>query len=117
MTTSERMEHFKADVADMKLKTGTADRDSLYQGIGVVLMVAGVVIALITYSASLNQDDLRDVVSSGMLVTVMVGLALLGAAIFVRYSMSKFLRLWLLRQLYEHQANTDRIVEAVTRKN
>ena len=36
-----------------------------------------------------------------------------GAALFIRYSFAAFLRMWLLRNLYEGQANTDRIVEAI----
>ena len=40
-----------------------------------------------------------------------------GAALFLRYSIAAFLRMWLLRNLYEGQANTDRIVEAVTDKS
>jgi hypothetical protein len=31
--------------------------------------------------------------------------------------MARFLRLWLLRQLYEGQANVDRVVDAVTRRD
>jgi hypothetical protein len=85
------------------------------QVLGAVLMVAAVAVALITYSASLNQSDTRDVLSSGILAVAMLGVAVLGAAIFLRYSMARFLRLWLLRQLYEGQANVDRVVDAVTR--
>ena len=114
-TTSDRMDQFKSDVSEMKLKTGTANRDSMLQLAGAVLMVAAVAVALITYSASLNQSDTRDVLSSGILAVAMLGVAVLGAAIFLRYSMAKFLRLWLLRQLYESQANVGRVVDAITR--
>jgi hypothetical protein len=116
-TTSDRMDQFKSDVSEMKLRTGTANRDTLLQALGALLMVVGVVIALITYSASLNQSDTRDVLSSGILAVAMLGVAVVGAAIFLRYSMAKFLRLWLLRQLYESQANGDRVVEAITRRD
>ncbi|TML89392.1 MAG: hypothetical protein E6G06_14495 [Actinobacteria bacterium] len=114
-TTSDRMDQFKSDVSDMKLKTGTASRDTVLQVSGALLMVGAVAVALITYSASLNQSDTRDVLSSGILAVAMLGVAVLGAAIFLRYSMAKFLRLWLLRQLYEGQANAGRVVDAITR--
>jgi hypothetical protein len=116
-TTSNRIEQFKSDVSSMKLKTGTASRDSALEIIGLVLMIGGIVVALITYSASLNMDDARDVASNGILSDAMIGVAILGAAIFLRYSIARFLRLWLLRQFYEEQANFDRVVEAVTRRN
>jgi hypothetical protein len=43
------------------------------------------------------------------------GLALVitGAALFARYSMTRFMRYWLIRMIYEQQAQTDRIVEAL----
>jgi hypothetical protein len=37
----------------------------------------------------------------------------LGGALFLRYSMAKFLRFWLLRQLYEGQAHVDEVVAAM----
>jgi hypothetical protein len=36
-----------------------------------------------------------------------------GGFVFLRYSLGKFLRLWLLRQMYEGQAHVEQIVEAV----
>ena len=43
-------------------------------------------------------------------------LTVVGAAMFLRYALARFLRMWLLRQLYEGQANTDRIVDAVSKR-
>jgi hypothetical protein len=40
----------------------------------------------------------------------MLALAVAGAAVFLRYSLARFLRFWLLRQLYEGQAQVDRLV-------
>ncbi len=116
-TTSSRIDQFKNDVSEMKLKTGTASRDATFEIIGLVLMIAGIVVALITYSASLNMNDARDVASNGILSDAMLGVSVLGAAIFLRYSLARFLRLWLLRRFYEDQANVERMVEAVNRRN
>jgi hypothetical protein len=33
--------------------------------------------------------------------------------VFVRYSLARFLRFWLLRQLYEGQAHIDQVVAAL----
>ena len=38
-----------------------------------------------------------------------------GAALFVRYSLARYLRFWLIRMTYESRANTDRIVDAIER--
>ena len=37
--------------------------------------------------------------------------AIVGGALFLRYSLAAFLRFWLARFIYEQQAQTDRIVE------
>ncbi len=117
MATSDRIEQFKADVAELKLKTGTAGRESVLQALGVVLMVAGVGVALIAYQVSLSQDDPRDIQSGIILAIAMLALTVVGAALFLRYSLAKFLRFWLLRQLYEGQAHVDQVVDAVTRRD
>ena len=43
----------------------------------------------------------------------MLALAVVGAAVFLRYSLARFLRFWLLRQLYEGQAHIDQVVAAL----
>src|SRR5437016_11650070 len=113
MATNDRLEQFKADVADLKLKTGSAGRENLLIAPGVVFMVAGVAVALVAYQVSLNQDDPRDVQSSIVLAVAMLCVTAVGAVVFLRYSLARFLRLWLLRQLYEGQAHVDQAVEAV----
>lgn len=113
MSTNARIDQFKADVSEMKLSTGTAGRDTALMAVGAVLMAIGVIGAFVVYQSSLNQDDVRDVESGVILAITLLAIAVAGAALFVRYSIAKFLRLWLLRQLYEGQANTDRLVEAI----
>ena len=115
--TSERMERFKAEAADLQLKAGSSSRERLWLIAGLVLMAVGVVAALLAYQASLSADDGRDIQSYTILAVAMIGVVVAGAAVFLRYSMARFLRLWLLRQLYEGQANLDRVVEAIERRD
>src|SRR5947208_3329587 len=103
MLTNDRIEQFKTDVADLKLKTGNTNRENVLLAVGVLLMVAGVVVGLLTYEVSLHQSNALDVQSSIVLAIAMLAVAVVGAAMFLRYSLGKFLRLWLLRQLYEGQ--------------
>ena len=113
--TNERVERFKTEAADLNLKAGSASRDTQLQILGLVLMIVGVGVALITYMSSLNMESSLDVQSSIDLCIAMLALSVLGGALFIRYSISKFLRLWLLRQSYESQSHIDQIVEAVKR--
>jgi hypothetical protein len=113
MSTNARIDQFRADVSEMNLKPGTAGRDTLFMAIGGVLMAVGVIGAFLAWQVSLNQDDVRDVQSGVILAITFLAIGVAGAALFVRYSIARFLRLWLLRQLYEGQANTDRLVDAI----
>lgn len=111
--SDERMARFKADVADLRLSTGRADLERVLAIVALVVMVAGVAVALVAYAGSLNQHDSRDVQSSLILAVAMLGAVVVGAALFLRYSLARFLRLWLLRQLYEGQAHVEQVVEAL----
>ena len=60
-----------------------------------------------------NEYDQRAFMATGSFI----GLALIiaGAALFIRYSIARYLRFWLIRLVHESHANTDRIVEAIER--
>lgn len=110
---ADRIEQFKGDLAKMRSKTGRAGLETRLEIFGAVLMSAAAIVAFVTYEVSLSQSDPRNIQSGLTLAITMLILAVVGAALFLRYSMARFLRLWLLRQLYEGQANTERLVQAV----
>jgi hypothetical protein len=112
--SNDRAEQFKAEIAEMRLKTGRARIENLLQILGVVLMVAGVAIALGAYSASLNVTatpgtnvDVLDSNSYTPLAIAGLAISVTGGFLFLRYSLAKFLRFWLLRQSYEQRAAID----------
>lgn len=113
--TNERVERFKAEAAELNLKAGSANRDGLLQTVGLVVMILGVVIAFLAWQMSQGLSDSRDVTTATTLSIAGLTLSVSGGIVFLRYSLGKFLRLWLLRQMYEGQAHVDRVVEAVNR--
>ncbi|WP_067180549.1 hypothetical protein [Microtetraspora niveoalba] len=113
MLTEERREKFKADVADMKLKTDGSRGDAVSRVLGVLLMLAGVIGGFVSYVNSLAQDDLRNVGSFQVLATAFAALTVAGAALYLAAAVARVLRLWLLRQLLEGQARADQIAEAI----
>ena len=109
-----RADQFKAEIADMKLKTGRSRTEGLLQILGVILMVGGIALALGAYAASLNVTatpgsnvDVLD--SNSYLPLAVAGLAtsVTGGFLFLRYSLARFLRFWLLRQTYEQRVAID----------
>jgi len=108
---TDRTEQFKAEIAEMRVKTGRANAERLLQIVGVALMIAGVAIALGAYSASLNVTatpgtnvDVLDSNSYTPLAVAGLATSVVGGFLFLRYSLARFLRFWLLRQVYEQRA-------------
>jgi hypothetical protein len=109
---TDRIDRLQAEAARLKVAKG-AGRDGLWLAVGLVAMVTGVVGALVAYNLSLGKSDPRDISSLGILAVAMLALAVAGAAVFLRYSLARFLRFWLLRQLVEGQDHIDQVVDAL----
>jgi hypothetical protein len=109
---NDRIERLKSDAAELNVRKG-AGRDGLWQAVGAVAMIAGVALAFVAYQLSLGKEDSRDIQSLQILALSMLALAVAGAAVFLRYSLARFLRFWLLRQLYEGQEHIDQVVAAI----
>ena len=99
----DRRQQFEADIAKIRLRTGGSANEPRLVALGVALMAAGAVVALVAFFASGSQTDTRDVLSTVILATFGLTLAVAGAAVFLRYSIGRFLRFWLLRLIYEQQ--------------
>jgi len=114
MERSERVEQFKADIADMRLKDPAIAREQQLLRLGGVMLVAGLVISIASYfgSHSSTPPDQQDYV---VVALIGVTVSVVGAALFLRYSLAQFLRFWMARLIYEQQAQTDRIVGAPTK--
>ncbi len=109
--STDRVEQFKADIADMRLKDPSIAREQQLLRLGGVMLVAGLVISIASYFGSHSstppaQQDYVVVALIGVTVSVV------GAALFLRYSIAQFLRFWMARLIYEQQTQTDRIVGA-----
>ena len=96
-----RQERFARELDAVGHRTSSGDRRMVLGS--AALMAAGVVVALAAYLTSTGQSDSRDVMSSGILAVVGLSLVVAGGAVFVRSSMTEFLRFWMLRLLYEQQ--------------
>jgi membrane protein YqaA with SNARE-associated domain len=100
----------------MNLKAGSASTDTLLQVIGLLLMIAGVVAAVLLAIASKSISDARSIQNNIIWAVAMLCLTVLGLGVFLRYSLGKFMRLWLLRQIYENHSHVDQVVDALSTK-
>ena len=109
----ERIERFKAEVADMKLRDPATGVDRVLGRVGLVGLVAGVAFAVAAWFIShgtTNPLQQRDAIVLGLLG---VTLAVVGGALWLKATLAGFLRFWLARLCYEQQAQADRIAASV----
>lgn len=110
----ERIEQFKEEIAAMNIRAPQAENERWLLIGGVVLMALGMIFIIGGYWGASGSatvvDSISFLISGGVLG---LGLIVVGAALFLRYSMTRYLRYWLVRMIYEDQANTDRTVGAI----
>ncbi len=113
MLAEERREQFKADVAQLKLKTGTSRNDTILMAVGGIAMLVGVVAAFLIYETSLSKNSALSIASEQVAAIAFLGVTVIGAALFLTGAIARVLRIWLLRQLYEGQAHVEQLTAAV----
>lgn len=114
---SARVAQFREEMGRIGLKGAGAAAERWMLIGGTALVVVGVVLGVMgavqTINAGDSPADQRAFTASGVLLGILLAVA--GAALFVRYSISRFMRFWFLRMVYEQRAETDRIVDAIER--
>ena len=112
----DRIEQFKADIAELKISDPSSGRDRLAVRLGITAMVVGIVLGVYAYSLSYGADadnpapQQRDAIVLGL---IGVAVAVVGAAFYLKGALASFLRFWLLRDLHERRAQTDRLLEGL----
>lgn len=115
-TNPQRVDEFKQEIASMNIRTPADETERMWLIGGMACVGVAVVATLWTWwqvsGLSMLNQQIPFVVSGGGLAVI---LAIVGAALFVRYSMTRYLRFWLVRYIYEERSQTDREVEALAR--
>lgn len=112
MTSTEtRADRFVRDLAVLKIPDPAAARAGLWLRLGGALMTLGLVLAVSAYFMSHNTSD--QLVQGDALTLGLGGIAscVVGAALFLRYSLTGFLRFWMARQSYDLNLLADRLLE------
>ncbi|MDL4816348.1 hypothetical protein [Actinomadura opuntiae] len=104
-----RADRFVRELAELKIPDPAAGRPSLWLRVGAVLMAAGAALAVAAYALSHGTRDplvQRDAITLGL---GGVTAAVAGSALFLRYSLTGFLRFWMARQSYDLARLADRL--------
>lgn len=108
-TTETRADRFVRELQTMKIPDPAAGRSGLWLRTGIALMIAGPVVALLAYIMSHGTTDPLAQRDAIVLALLGIALAVVGAALFLRYSLTNFLRFWLARQSYDIDRLADRV--------
>jgi hypothetical protein len=98
-----RSEVFREQIAEMKIPAPSAGRDRTLARVGFLLGLVGIALGIIGYFVSHGTNNAltqNDAVTIGL---IGVTCAIVGSAVFLRYSLSQFLRLWLIRLIHEQR--------------
>lgn len=107
MSDSDRRAEFEAQLAEVRIKTGTAETEQRWMTVGMVLAVIGVIVAVVSAIASQGLADPRDIQNAIVFAVAGLSLSVLGGAVWLRYSVGRFMRFWMLRLIYEQQDPED----------
>jgi hypothetical protein len=111
--SSPRLQEFQSQVDDLRLSGGKANPERLAVRLSIVLFVVSIGLGLLAYFSSTSADDVRDQNELIILGMVAVIIALGAVALFVRASLTRYFRYWLVRLVFEDRANTDRLIDAL----
>jgi hypothetical protein len=111
--SSARLEAFEAEVAKLKITGGGANPERLGAQWGIGLTIFGFVIAIISFWSALNSSSTLTALRSQIMGAIGIGVTIVGIAIWVRNSITRYLRYWIIRLVYEQREQTEAIVKAL----
>lgn len=107
----DRIEQLKADLADLRISDPSTARDQLAVRLGLLGMALGVILPIAAYVMSHGTTNALTQRDALVVAVLGVSCAVGGGALYLKGALAGFLRFWLLRDLHERRAQTDRIVD------
>jgi hypothetical protein len=113
---SPRMEEFETEVEALRIRGGASTPEARLLLAGVLAAAAGIVLIAIGWYQASGTARI-DEQNAYFFSCGLSGLALviLGGLVFLRYSLARYLRYWLIRDIYESREQTDRTVAVLER--
>jgi len=92
-----------AELSKLRASNNSGRLDRSLSLLGVLAGLAGLGIILLSFEQSKGYSDIRNQMDALILSVFGLGLCIAGAALYIRGSMTRFLRYWLLRMVYEQR--------------
>jgi hypothetical protein len=92
-----------AELAQLRSTNNSGRMDRSMSVLGVLLGVVGLGIILLSFVQTRGYSDIRNQMDALVLSLFGLSLSIVGSALYIRSSMTRFLRYWLLRMVYEQR--------------
>ena len=111
--SSSRLAQFEAEVAKLKVTGGGANPERLGSRWGIGLTILGFVVAIVSWWSGLDGKDALSVLRAEIFAFIGVGIAVVGIVIWIRNSLTRYLRYWIIRLVYEQREQTEQLIQAL----
>ena len=111
--SSSRLAQFEDEVSKLKVTGGGANPERLGSQWGIGLTILGFVIAIISWWSAKDNQSAVTALRANIFAIIGVGVALVGIIIWVRNSLTRYLRYWIIRLVYEQREQTDALIRAL----
>jgi hypothetical protein len=109
--SQSRLAEFEGEVTKLKVTGGGANAERSGERFGIGLVVLGFVIAVLSWWSAYNGTSFEDIHRAAIFAAIGIGIALVGAIVWLRNSITRYLRYWIIRLVYEQREQTDRILD------
>jgi len=106
---------FAGELSRLKIKGGDTEPERALVFVGVVLFIVGIVLIVFALQTAHTTSD--PLIQNERIILAVLGalLGLSGVVIWARYSLTRYLRYWLLRVIFEERLQQDRTIEVLER--
>ena len=113
--SSERLAQLRDEVSKLKVTGGMANPERLAGKWGIGLTIFGFVVAIVSWWSAFNSADLGTNIRSQIFAAIGIGISVVGIVLWIRNSLTRYFRFWLIRLVYEQREQTDRLIAALER--
>jgi hypothetical protein len=113
---SARMREFQSEVDALKVRGGRANPERTWLKLGIVGLIVAIVLGIVAYLGSHGTKD--PLAQRDYIVVALIGVivAIASAALFVTFTLTRYLRYWLIRLIYTDRESSDRIIDALDKR-
>lgn len=113
---SPRLTEFQEEVGRLKVTGGSANPERLGSAWGIGLTIVGFIVLVVSYITAREATRIENVHRAGIAALIGFAIVVTGVVMWIRNSMTRYLRYWIVRLIYEQREQTDALIKALRDK-